>query len=510
MSSQSTAPSKLLGFVLKLAAVFFVIKVMLAYRVELLPEEAYYWNYSVHLAPGYLDHPPLSAWCIAFGNWLLGTNELGTRFATMVFGLVTTWLIYLLTLRVYGERAAVVSIAFSTFLPFFIGNGLYASPDAPVGVCWAGALVLLVGIFSRGEERPRLKDWALLGVVFGLGLLSKYTIALLGISIASLCILRRELRAWFVRPHAYFAAFLAVLVFSPVLYWNATHEWASLAFQSTRRLQEPFRFSLHQYLSYFLVLATPVAVYALYRGFGNRSKHSLGELLCWFSFVVPNLVFCLFTLSHPARFNWPGLMLISLVPIVANGFAQALPDPSPGARRLISAWKIALVVSIVGFFGFWVYLGFGIPGLPYGRSMTKLIGWQSLAQEVSRRAAEESRTTAGRVVVVGMDKHYTAAELNFYLHKLAGQNGTVSMPPVVGRTIFGLSSLMFDYWSGDVQIRADDTLLLVARSAQDLEMPAVTSQVTTLSPVVEYRAVTHGKPSGRYFIRIGRGYNPTR
>jgi dolichol-phosphate mannosyltransferase len=509
MGCESTGSANPLRFVLKLVAIFFVVKFVLAYRVELIPEEAYYWNYSIHLAPGYLDHPPFSAWCIAFGNWLLGTNELGTRFATILFGCITTWLIYLLTRAVYGERAAVASIAFSTFLPFFIGNGLYASPDAPVGACWAAVLVLLVRIFARGEESPRIMDWVLLGAVFGLGLLSKYTIALLGISIALLCISRRELRVWFVRPYAYLAAIAALIVFSPVIYWNATHEWASLAFQSTRRLEEPSRFSLHQYLSYFLVLATPVAVYALYCASRRRGDRSLGASLCWFSFLVPNLVFCVFTLAHPPRFNWPGLMLISLVPIVAHGFAQALSESGVGARRLVGAWKIGLAVSVVAFLGFWVYLGFGLPGLGYGRSMTKLIGWEGLAQEISNRVSEESKATPGRVVVVGMDKHYTAAELSFYLHKLASRGGN-SAPPVVGRTVFGLNSLMFDYWSREVPIGKDDTLLLVARSAQDLEMPAVTSQVASLAPVVEYRATTHGKGSGRYFYRVVRGYHPAR
>ena len=69
---------------------------------------------------------------------------------------------------------------------------------------------------------------------------------------------------------------------------------------------------------------------------------------------------------------------------------------------------------------------------------------------------------------------------------------------------------MFDYWSREARIGNESTLVLVARQASDLEMPAVTSQLTALSPIVEYRATTHGKPSGRYFYRVAKGYSSPR
>jgi dolichol-phosphate mannosyltransferase len=49
---------------------------------ELLPEEAYYWNYSRHLDIGYLDHPPMVAWLIRLGTMVFGQNEFGVRIGT--------------------------------------------------------------------------------------------------------------------------------------------------------------------------------------------------------------------------------------------------------------------------------------------------------------------------------------------------------------------------------------------------------------------------------------------
>src|ERR1700722_761245 len=60
-------------------------------RVELLPEEAYYWNYARHLDIGYLDHPPMVAWLIALGTRLFGGAELGVRAGALCGGGVATF-----------------------------------------------------------------------------------------------------------------------------------------------------------------------------------------------------------------------------------------------------------------------------------------------------------------------------------------------------------------------------------------------------------------------------------
>ena len=42
-----------------------VVRLVLAAVVPLVPDEAYYWEWSRHLALGYFDHPAAIAWLIA-------------------------------------------------------------------------------------------------------------------------------------------------------------------------------------------------------------------------------------------------------------------------------------------------------------------------------------------------------------------------------------------------------------------------------------------------------------
>ncbi len=76
---------------------------------------------------------------------------------------------------------------------------------------------------------PRL--WLSFGVFCGLASLSKYTTVLLPAAVIFSLILSRKGRAHLRQPWIYLAAVIAVLIFSPVVWWNYRHQWASFLYQ---------------------------------------------------------------------------------------------------------------------------------------------------------------------------------------------------------------------------------------------------------------------------------------
>ena len=99
----------------------------------LTPEEAYYWNYSIRLDFGYLDHPPMVAWLIALVERLFGHGEASIRLAALACTAVMMAFVYRLALRLVDRPAALVAAAFAvlTTYGFFIA-GFMISPDAPL------------------------------------------------------------------------------------------------------------------------------------------------------------------------------------------------------------------------------------------------------------------------------------------------------------------------------------------------------------------------------------------
>jgi len=164
-----------------------------------------------------------------------------------------------------------------------------------------------------------------------------------------------------------------------------------------------------------------------------------------------------------------------------------------------------IAASLIVFGSLMYYATLGIPGIPYGKGVGRLIGWRSLSERLATLASTMEKERGSPPLIIGMDKHYTAAELAFYLRRSADQHDTTPLT-VSGRSLFGLDSLMFHYWAPREDLSGKDALL-ISRTAGDLSFPEVLSAFDHLGPVEEFRAHNHGKPAGRYFLRAAFGYN---
>ncbi|NDC39446.1 MAG: phospholipid carrier-dependent glycosyltransferase, partial [Proteobacteria bacterium] len=190
-------------------------------------------------------------------------------------------------------------------------NSFYITPDAPMVAAWAAAIYFLVCIIQGGSSVP-WRHWLGLGVSLGLGLLSKYSIALVGLAAFITFIVDRDLRRWFLRLEPYLAAALAITIFSPVIYWNATNDWASFAFQGTRRLSQVPEFALHEALAHLLLMVSPVGFFVaiavvLGKAHGTvLTSHAREVRFLKFAFAVPVAVFLFSSLRHEPRFTWMG------------------------------------------------------------------------------------------------------------------------------------------------------------------------------------------------------------
>ena len=147
-------------------------------QVELMPEETYYWNYSRHLDIGYLDHPPMVGWLIWLGTAVFGDTEFGVRVGAMGCGAISSLFAYRLTRNLFGAPSALVAVVLLQTLPFFFLAGMIMTPDAPLTAAWIAAVYFL----ERALIAERANAWWGVGLSLGLGMLSKYTIGLLGLS----------------------------------------------------------------------------------------------------------------------------------------------------------------------------------------------------------------------------------------------------------------------------------------------------------------------------------------
>ncbi len=460
--------------------------------LPLTPEEAYYWNYSIHPDLGYLDHPPMVAWLIALAEGLFGHGEASIRSVSLACGVAVIAFVYRLARRLVDRPAALLAAALAASIPYgFFAAGAMTTPDAPLAAAWAASLYFLHRALVGGEGRA----WYGVGIALGLGLLSKYTIATLGPAALAFCLLDRRARGWLTRPEPYLAVLIAVLVFAPVVYWNWANDWASFRFQSGGRFGEETRFSLHLMLANILIVATPLPVVVLPLLFiGRWTEHpgpfpepehaqDRNRLFVSCFVLVPLAVFAWSALTHPPRLNWTGPIWLVTLPLLGWAIvrADALSRFALGkALRATAGPALSGLLVLYALASYYAVLG--IPGVPYPRSFARAAGWPEATRALQAVHDRLARETGAAPVVVGMDKYNIASQIAFLGAAGSAPEGQVPLKATTIRALSG-SSLMFTFWDPPEQLR-DRTLIMVAARREALATERLAPYFRELAPEI--------------------------
>jgi len=486
----------------------FVLRLVYCGQVELLPEEAYYWNYSQHLDIGYLDHPPMVAWLIWLGTAAFGNSAFGVRIGALCCGIIASVFAYRLTKHLFDEPSALVAAVLMQALPFFFMSGLLMTPDAPLTAAWAASLYFL----ERALLATRSSAWWWAGVCLGFGLLSKYSIGLLAPAVLIFMLLDPRSRRLLVQWRPYAAALLALAIFSPTILWNARHEWVSFAFQTSRRLAQTPKFALQTLLAATLLLITPTGVCATAVAlFGRKpaaggSDVALDKQPQWrfvrITVLAPFAVFVAFSLRHAVKLDWAGALMVAAVPAMAHGIVHSAPKLIAGQRSWIqAAWTPTIAAVLLLLSACLYYLTAGLPGLGYSKHVELIpVGWRDLGRQVGETAGDIAARDGVAPLIVGMDRYVIASELAFYApYPLQAAQVTS------GAHLFGEAGLMYEQWF-PAELQVGRTLLLVAWDPLELAGEPIESRVERLQPVREGVLMRDGKLIRRYYYRIAYGY----
>jgi 4-amino-4-deoxy-L-arabinose transferase-like glycosyltransferase len=419
-----------------LAVAAGVVRLVLAALVPLVPDEAYYWDWSRHLAAGYFDHPGGIALVIRAGTLVAGSTPFGVRLGVVVAGVLATvavlaWAHHLGGAR--GPRAAWYAALAIVTMPLAGAGLLLATPDVPL------LLSVAVGLWAldRALETEQVAWWVATGLALGAGGNAKYTAVLVPAAVAVALTLRGRL--W--RRGPLVAAVVAALAVTPVVWWNATHAWVSFAFQLGHGLVPkghagPMAREL-SLLGGQVGLVTPILfvllAIAVWRGLGRAAPDRI---------FVPSVVavsvaafFVWSAFRHAVEPNWPAPALLPAIVVWA-----AAPT-----RERLSRWDRA-GLALAGFVLIVIYAQALVPFLPIRAKadpVARGAGWNLLAGEVA--AVRGSAWVAA-------NRYQDAAELAFHL---PGQ-------PMVFSLDLGGRPSQYDLWPGfPDRARPGDGMVLV-------------------------------------------------
>ena len=349
-------------------AVGGVLHLALALSFHLSPDETHYALFAVNPQWSYFDHPPLSGW-LQWPFAKLGDAVGGSDLLMRVVPMLCWWLaatgvaVLAQTLFPTVLHAGRAALVLWLLVPLAHLLGLALVPDTLLLPLLCGVMGLCWRLCSPAQRR-NLRLWAALGVVLGFCGLSKYTAVFIALG-AGLVLLLAHGPRLLRQPGCWLAVSIAALLITPVIAWNATHDWISFAYQSghaagnePRQLIHVLRFVLVQVLAYGPLLV--VGVWAAWRG---RSLSGLLQNSSGASVNISPTVFCLcFGLPPLLVMAWLSSRGSSLPHWSATAWLALTPAAAAGCLALWQnkqRWRVCLM-GLGGFQAFSVLVLLGL------------------------------------------------------------------------------------------------------------------------------------------------------
>lgn len=298
-------------FVLLLSLLLFVrLSIGPLTQLPIFYDEAYYHLWAQQLDWGYYSKPPMVAWLIALTTTIFGHVEWAVRLAAPLLYVASSLVIYRLASELFSRQVGFAAALLFITTPLVSFNSLFITTDAPLLFFWA-----LCAYFTwTALQTNQWTSWLLAGVFGGLGLLSKYTMGVLALSLLLFLLTDKAYRSQLVNGKLWMAALIAGVIFAPNLWWNYQYDFIS--FQHTSEISHLDRqlFNFDKLAEFFfgqLGVMGPVAFVVLWLGMRRLTLNSQVRYALLIGLPML-LIICLQAFLARAHVNWAAPAYVGL------------------------------------------------------------------------------------------------------------------------------------------------------------------------------------------------------
>lgn len=380
--------------------------------LNLYPDEAQYWYWSLTPDFGYFSKPPVLAWIIGLTTSVCGQEEFCIRLGSPLLHGATSLVIFALGKLLYDARVGFWAAVIHATLPAVFYSANLVSTDVPLLFFWA---VGMIGLW-RLIETPNW-GWAVLtGAAIGLGLMSKYAMSYFLVGAALFMVFDARARAQALSLRMAAVVLIAAALFAPNVWWNLSHDFATVSHTAAnanwtaRSLFNPgklFKFLGDQLIVFGPVLFASLIVWLVTAR--TRLKES------------PAFRQDLFLLC----FTLPPLLIVSVQAFISRANANWAVTAYVAATVLMVAWLLRvnrrpllqLSIGLHAVFGALIWFlvlapetGQSALGLDT-RPIREMTGWDRAADKVT----EQLHTDGAPYTAVLTDSRFVHASLAYYM-----------------------------------------------------------------------------------------------
>lgn len=476
-----------------------VVHFALGFSVEFSVDEAHYALYAKYLAWSYFDHPPLVGW-IQWPLVSLTASEGIIRLIPELLWVISAFLVFQVAVEMHrllqGRHAGYLTTALPSAnlcgfmavlaiiaapLPHVLAIGLL--PDTLLTPLSLGLMWMALRWTQR--DHFTITDWVITGLLLGLAGLSKYTAAFTAFALL-LVLLASPKKTWITQVGFWVATLIALIVISPVLYWNWINDWISFKYQIAHGSGGTWAWRrVAAFMGIQIACFGPLLLLGAFTFLRQGLPAHKWALLALLSFfVIPFLIFA--SLSGGGSLpHWTTPAWFCLAPFAGIGLAKAWATQRRMAIRILVIAQ--LLICLVGF-GFVLAGGITTASVKTN-PIADLYGWKLAGQKAVELAQ------ANQVKGIAVQNWTLASRAAWYAQPL----------PVY---VLDQRQDQFDIWFGQLPVGA--SVLLVNWSGMAFAVPVGgNSAFESCLPLDSLEIIRFGRVLSKFDYSLCRQWQDT-
>jgi len=393
--------------------------------IDVHPDEAYYWTWSVFPDFSYYDHPPMVGWILWIIDHTFGSSKVAIRLPALLAWIVAAVCIYRISFRIYESKiSGWLAVAVFSMLPVYQAASHIITPDIPLLLFSALTFYFLMSaILDRST-----KYWMLSGVMLGFSLLSKYNAVLTPLIVFIALVTSKDGRKHLSEFSPWLASLIAMVLFLPVVFWNYENNWVSFSMQLGHGIGHKFTMqNLGVYIGgqfgaalfWMLILM----MLATFRGEHLSGERKVYQHVLIAGFWTPLLFFGWASGTAIGEVNWPAIAYFPGTVLVSGMLGKILKQNSiagnQGKNKLIVAMLVIsclISATLVNLFRFPIEAKkIGLGFLPTNTQLSDTFGWNKLKSEIDSFSQDNNIPKNCRVYVT---TKYIWASMVYRFHDL--------------------------------------------------------------------------------------------
>ncbi len=233
MKKDRTATRWFLAFILTHLTAWTLAPIFIRFTLPMDSMEGALWGRQLEW--GYDKNPFMNGWLTALALKIDGHTGWAIYLFSQLSVAICFWAIWQISKKIVPPIYALIAVLVLEGMQYYSFHAIDFNDNTLELAMWA----LTALFFYQALRGSQIRDWVLTGFFAGLGMMTKYYIAMLLLPMFILLLTNSQCREQFKKPGLYLGALVFLAVITPHFVWLFSHDFVTLTYAEDRVASAP-------------------------------------------------------------------------------------------------------------------------------------------------------------------------------------------------------------------------------------------------------------------------------